>query len=346
MSRHRAVSMAIWGLLGAFVTLQIVAWLLGTTSRHPSGVAQVVAGWAVMGLLAVIATRRIDRLAAELSETEHAHRATRDEVEQLQMHNAMLDIFARSADVPLAFQALAPRIARLVPCDRVGLALLTDGGDEFQTYTARVNDDERRSRPRPEVVFKAERTAIGSAVRSGQTLIINDVEENSQGYLDINVIHTSGFGSALVIPLISKARAVGTFNVVSRRKNAFNQSHVDALLPVTEIFAVAYVAQQLQIAVTRHRTVEAMTELTLSVSAEINGALQTIIGHCDLLERGYPDPALQRDLAMVVRQAQRLAGLLEKLRSSAQDRTRQLSTSVAQQEIPSSPEGYGDREVT
>ena len=63
---------------------------------------------------------------------------------------------------------------------------------------------------------------------------------------------------------------------------------------------------------------EAMSELTLSIAAEINSALQTIIGHCDLLERGYPDPNLQRDLATVVRQAQRIAGLLEKMRAAAQ----------------------------
>jgi transcriptional regulator with GAF, ATPase, and Fis domain len=318
--RRRAASLAIWGLLAAFGALQAMAWMMGNTPRSPWGLAQVIAGWIVMLLLAAIATRRIGRLTSELSQTETAHRATRSEVEQLQVHNAMLEILAQSVDVPLAFQALSQRIARLVPCDRVGLALLTDTGDEFQTYTARVNEDERRSRPRPEVVFKAERTAIGSAVRTGKPLIINDVEENPEGHLDINVIHTSGFGSALVIPLISKARAVGTFNVVSRRKGAFTQAHVEALLPVTEIFAVAYVAQQLQIAVTRHRTVEAMTELTLSVSAEINSALQTIIGHCDLLERGYPDPNLQRDLATVVRQAQRISSLLDRMRTASHER--------------------------
>ena len=51
----------------------------------------------------------------------------------------------------------------------------------------------------------------------------------------------------------------------------------------------------------KSRTVEVMADVTLSIAAEINSALQTIIGHCDLLERGYPDPALQRDLAMVIR---------------------------------------------
>ena len=80
--------------------------------------------------------------------------------------------------------------------------------------------------------------------------------------------------------------------------------------------------------------------MTLTISAEINSALQTIIGHCDLLERGYPDPALQRDLATVISQAQRISGLLEKLRASAHDRMREVTNSVTQGAIPGSPEEY------
>lgn len=337
-ARRRAALLGIWGLLAAFGVLQAVAWAMGNTPRGPWGLAQLIAGWIVMGLLALIGTRRISLLTSALTQTEHAHRATRNEIEQLQMHNAMLEILARSVDVPLAFQSLAQRIARLVPCDRVGLALLADGGDEFQTYTARVNEEERRARPRPEVVFKADRTAIGTAVRSREPLLFNNVEEHAPDYLDINVIHTSGFGSALLIPLVSKGRAVGTLNLVSRRRDAFTQDHVDALLPVTEIFAVAYVAQQLQIAVTRHRTMEAMTELMLGTSIEINGALQTIVGHCDLLERGYPDPNLQRDLSTVVSQAQRISALLDKMRSASHERLAEAD--VAKQGIPSSPEAF------
>lgn len=323
--RRRAALVAIWGLLAGFAALQGMAWALGTTPQRPWGLAQVIAGWAVMLMLATIATRRIDRLSAELTETQYAHRAIQNQVEQLQLHNAMLEILARFVDVPLAFHSLAPRLARLVPCDRVGLALLTEGGTEFQTYTARVNEEERRTRPRPEVVFKTERTALGTAVRSREPLLLNDVAKNAPDYLDINVIHSAGFGSALVIPLVSKGRAVGTLNLVSRRKDAFSPQHIETLLPVTEIFAVAYVAQQLQITVTRSRTVEAMTEFTLGVASEINSALQTIIGHCDLLERGYPDTNLHRDLATVTRQAQRISALLDKMRSASHERLAEVT---------------------
>ena len=69
---------------------------------------------------------------------------------------------------------------------------------------------------------------------------------------------------------------------------------------------------------------------------------RTIIGHCDLLERGYPDPNLQRDLATVVRQAQRIEGLLSKMRHAAHERMKEVEAVVSVNEagIPSSPEEF------
>ena len=345
--RHpRAAVAGIWGLVLVFAVIQLIAWTApGGVSRTTIIVVQFVIAWFVILILAVVSTSRIGGLAQTITQHERARTATLDQVEQLEMRNAILQIISRSVDVPLAFQALAQRIVRLVPCDRVGLALLSDDGQEFQTYTARVNQVERRSRPRPDVVFKADRTALGTVVRSREPLIINDTRVHAADFLDVNVLHTAGLESALLLPLLAKGRAVGTLNVVSRQPRAFHQEHVDALLPIAEIFAVAYVAQQLQVAVGKYQTMEAMSELTLSIAAEINSALQTIIGHCDLLERGYPDPNLQRDLATVVRQAQRITTLLEQMRAAAQDRLKEMAAAVNQGGIPSSPEAYGKAET-
>ncbi len=340
----RAAVMAIWGLVAAFAAIQAVAWTMaGGVPRRPAVLVQVVAAWVVLLILAAVSTARIGRLGAALAQNLDAHTAALDEVEQLQMRNAVLQVLSRSVDVPLAFQALASRLVHLVPCDRVGLALLSEDGEEFQTYTARVDVNERRSRPRPDIVFKSDRTALGAVVRSREPLVLNDLSEGAADFLDINVLHTAGFGSALLVPLVAKGRAVGTLNVVSRRGRAFQQPHIEVLMPIAEMFAVAQVAQQLQIAVGKHRSMEAMSDLTLSMATEINSALQTIIGHCDLLERGYPDPGLQRDLAMVVLQAQRISTLLEKMRTAAHERLKAVAEAVDQGGIPSSPEAYGQR---
>jgi GAF domain-containing protein len=179
-------------------------------------------------------------------------------------------------------------------------------------------------------------------------LIVADVSEVAADFLDANLMQTSGFGSVMLVPLVSKGRVVGTLNLVQRAKRAFRPEHAAAIQPVAEIFAVAVIAQQLQVSLGKYRSMEAMSELTLSIATEINSALQTIIGHCDLLERGYPDPHLQRDLATVVRQAQRIAELLEKMRAAASERMKEVEAAVAvtQAGIPSSPEQFGSTTKT
>jgi GAF domain-containing protein len=330
---------AIW-LLIAFGAAQTLAWTLGIgLPRHPLVFIPLVITWVALLAFAANATRRISALWHRLRAQEQAHRIARSEVEQLQTQNAMLDIIARSIDVPLAFQALAGRVARLVPCDRVGLALLSEDGREFQTYTARVHEDERRARPRPEIVFKVERTLLGQAVLSREPLFIPNTADRAADHVDANILMTSGFTSALLVPLVSRDRSVGTLNVVSRHRNAFTPQHAALLYPIAEILAVAWVAQQLHVTVGRHRTMEVMSELTLSIAAEINSALQTIIGHCDLLERGSTDPALQRDLGTITAQAQRIAGLLEKMRSAADQRLKEMQQRITSDHVQTTAAG-------
>ena len=333
----RAPVWAIW-LLIAFGAVQPLAWGLGLgLPRHPVAFVPLLVVWIALLALAALATRRITTLSRRLSQKEQDHTTSLTEVDQLQTQNAMLDIIARSVDVPLAFQALAARVARLVPCDRVGLALLSEDGREFQTYTARVQQEERRTLPRPEIVFRVERTILGDVVRSRAPIIIGDMASAAPDYLDANILLTSGFKSILLMPLVSRGRAVGTLNVVSRQPDAFSQPHVDALHPIAEILAVAWVAQQLHMTLGKHRSMEVMSELTLSVAAEINNALQTIIGHCDLIGRSQIDVAFQRDLQTIMGQAQRIEGLLDKMRTAAHERMREITHFIEEEGIPTSP---------
>src|SRR4030095_14016739 len=113
---HRAPVWAIWSLIAVFGVIEAIAWIVaGGIPTRPGVVVQVVAAWIVMLILASLATRRIGTMAHRIRVQQHAHEETLGEIEQLQTQNAMLEIIARSVDVTLAFQALASRIARLVP---------------------------------------------------------------------------------------------------------------------------------------------------------------------------------------------------------------------------------------
>jgi GAF domain-containing protein len=319
---------ALWVLivLGA---VQLIAWLAsgGVTLGRAALLPEVIA-WINLLLLAALVTRRLRGMRHRISQHETAHRATQDEVTSLQLQNEMLQIIARAPDLTQAFQSLAPRIGRLVPSDRLGVALLSEDGREFQTFTARTPDEDRRARPRPEVVFRVDGTALGHVVRSQEPLLINDTRDAPGGYLDVTVLAGSGFYSALLVPLVSKGRTVGTLNFVSRRPGAFTLGQVESVQSIAEILAVAWVVQQLQLSLGRFRTMEVMSEATLSSAAEINSALQIVIGHCGLIRREYADERLQRDLDTVVRQAERIAELLERMRSTAGQRLKDVAASV------------------
>lgn len=344
---HLTPRQIVWSLVALGAVLQGGSWTLVRMGAIPHGTGaavQMIVVWILILVFARFATRHVDTLSSRIEEHQQKHQITLAQMEQIEAQNAVLQVITRTPDVSLAFQALARRVARVVRCDRVGLALLKEGGQQFQTFTARVGEEERRSRPRPELELGMDRSLVGQAVREREPILVDDLAAAAPDYFDANVMQSAGFKSAMFVPLMSKGRAVGTINLVSRTVRAFTMDDANSLLPIAEILAVAYVAQQAQMALARFRTVEAMSDLTLSIANEINSALQIIVGHCDLLERSYPDPALQRDLATVIRQAQRIAELLEKMRGAATERLRETAASVNQAGIPSGPEGLIEEE--
>lgn len=331
----------IWLIVGLGAFLQVGTALVarsGFVGHSTSLAIQLAIVWLLIVSLAIAATRRIDRMANRIQEHQQEHRVTLSQLEQLEAQNAVLQVITRTPDVALAFQTLARRLTGIVKCDRVALALLSETGQQLQTFTARIGESERRSRPRPELEFSLDRSLVGQAVREREWVLVDDLAAVAPDYFDANVHFSGGFRSALIVPLISKGRSVGTITLLARTPGAFRSEDAKALMPTTEILAVAHVAQHAQMALARYRTVEAMSDLTLSIANEINGALQIIIGQCDLVERTYSEPALQRDLAMMIRQAQRISELLEKMRVAATERLRETAASVDRTEIPVSPE--------
>lgn len=329
----------IWGVAigaGLLHTLaELAEYLL---SARPLGdVTEVIVFWAVVLGLAALATRRRGIYSGWLERTEAERREALRQIEQLDAQNALLQCIAGSTDIAMSLQPLTRRIGQVVPCDRVGLALPKANGQGFETFMARVDEEERRAKPRLDLEFPERGTLIGSVVTSGEPCLVPDMKLVAPDFLDANFLLSSGFRSGIILPLMDRQRAFGAVYATSRREDAFTPADLRALRPIAEVLGVAYVAQQLQIALTRLRTTETMAELTLSAANEINSALQTIVGHCDLLEQQYPDPALQRDLATVVRQAQRIADLLERMRASAATRLKEVAVSPNAPEAPPGP---------
>ena len=157
-------------------------------------------------------------LAAASRSRNASHGETLSEVDQLQTQNAMLDIIARSVDVPLAFQALAGSASR-GSCRAIASAwrcCRRTARSSRPTPRACTKKSGARGRG-PRSSSRSSAPILGQVVRSREPLIIADIRPRRADFLDANILMTSGFESALLVPLVSRGRAVGTLNVVSRR---------------------------------------------------------------------------------------------------------------------------------
>jgi nitrogen-specific signal transduction histidine kinase len=146
-----------------------------------------------------------------------------------------------------------------------------------------------------------------------------------------------------VLPLMSRNRAIGTLTAISRTPAAFTGAHRDAMQPMAEVLAFAFVAQQQHAALQRYRSMDTLAETSLSLSTDVNSALQAIIGQCGVLETLRPEAA--EDVQVILSQADRIATLLERMRTAAQERLRDAAAAPAQSAgIPASPEEFTDEE--
>src|ERR671937_1573893 len=264
------------------VVIEFGIFLLPTNYRHSLGI-RLITVWPLALIVALLAGRASSRLFRSIEENEAARTEALGIVAYLKARNAILHIVASSIDITAAFQKLSERIADIVPCDRVGLALLTDDGQEFRTLTSRVRPEEKRSKGRPEVQLPRAGTLVGHVVTSREPAIENHIGPLASKYFDANLLHTAGFRSALVLPVIYEDRSLGTLSCVSRSSNAFDKSHVEALVPVAELLGVAYTNQKLAKALARTESAQAIADGIFSVVYEMTDAVQALVGLADVV---------------------------------------------------------------
>ena len=234
-------------------------------------------------------------------------------VANLKATNALLRTLATSPDITRSLFELALRIRAIVPCDRVGLALLTEDREGYSTYTARLDQSGPSSHPQAELHFQRRATVIDDVVTSREGRIVDDVSALAPMYLDANVVNSAGFSSLVLVPLIFEGEALGTLNLVARRPASFSPANLDALRPVAEALAIAHGNRRLANALARHQMANELSELTFAFANDMSGAVQAIIGQCELLAHQSKDPAIERELGGMLQQAKRLREILNNM---------------------------------
>ena len=326
--------------------LQALLWLMASQGQVTAGfavAATLASAWGLIAILVFAASRHAERLSGELNARQSQHQATLDQVEQLEALNEMLVTLGRTKDAGLAFQGLARRIGRLVHCNQLGLAVMHANGHDVEIFMSRVTEPERRRRPRVEQAYRLERSIFGQVIRSAEPFLVDDLSGQAGEFTDAQALSSQGFQSAVVVPLMSRNRAIGTLMALSRQRNAFTPAHSDALQPMAEVLAFAFVAQQQHTALQHYRAMETLAEVSLSVSTDINSALQAIIGQCGVI--GATTPSVAAEVEVIINKADRISSLLERVRTTAQERLRDAAAPAHSGAIPASPEEIASEET-
>ena len=233
-------------------------------------------------------------------------------IENLQAVNALLRTLTSSHEITQSLFELALRIRDIVPCDRVGLALLTEDREGYNTYTARL-DSAGSATPRAELHFPRGSTIIDEVVASRNGRVIEDLPTLAPAYLDANVATSAGFASFVLLPLIFDGEALGTLNLASRKRAAFSEADVHTLKPVAEALAVAHGNRRLANALARQKMATELSEMTFAFGNDMRGAVQAIIGQCELLAVKTRAPEIEQEFAGMLHQAKRLRDILDNM---------------------------------
>lgn len=300
--------------LGALSIAELMFFLVPSSwSATTSG--RILIFWPVMFAIVYVGARLFSRQSQRLATEERLRHEAFGHAQYLQATNALLRTLASSQNLTGSLQELAGRIRAIVPCDRIGLALLTEDGQGFRTYTARGNvSPGGPGATRPDLYFNRRATLLDEVVTARTPRIVEPIGEHAGAALDANVMHSAGFVSAILLPLVFDDEVFGTLNLVSRLPGAFSQRDVQALVPVAEALGTAYAARRLVTSATRHQVARDIAETILLQVSDINGAVQSIVGQCELMLQECDDPAIQRDATLMLQQGRRISDALVRLR--------------------------------
>jgi GAF domain-containing protein len=117
----------------------------------------------------------------------------------------------------------------------------------------------------------------------------------------------------VLVPLVFEGEALGTLNLASRKRAAFSQGHLHVLKPVGEALAVAHGSRRLANTVARQKMAHELSEMTFAFGNDMRGAVQAIIGQCELLAVKTRAPEIEQELAGMLLQARRLREILDNM---------------------------------
>lgn len=243
--------------------------------------------------------------------------------ERLAVINALdRAIHQGSLDLRQLFETFAAQAGRLLPYDRMSLALLE--GDQYHLLAVEPGLSPGIGR---ELWLPRQGTSFDWAIEHNQTLVRPDITQPPHFSTDALLI-PAGVRSTVVVPLVARGRALGTWNMARRQPHAFSPEEIGIFETVAGQLAIALdnvrLHQDLAAQAARLRQAYSQleqadrlkNEMIQNISHELRMPLTIVRGYLELIldgALGEVPPGLEEPLRTASRRADEIVEIVERI---------------------------------
>jgi len=256
----------------------------------------------------------IEELAEAFNEMADQLKSSYDGLEQkvaertreLEVMNKINRIISSSLRIEEVFEVFAEEITQLIPYERISIALLDKMGQQIELRMVKTKGE---SLIMKQSLRSKTGTVIGWVVDRAQPFIRTDTLEK-QEFVEDRLVLSEGLRSYIVIPVISKQRPVGTFNLASNRPETYSEKDLAILTLIAEQLAIA--VENAHLFAETKELDQLKSEFVSKVSHELRTPLTSIQGFAEiLLSYNDVDPKTQREFLNIIHEeSERLTRLI------------------------------------
>ncbi|HEU4371198.1 MAG TPA: GAF domain-containing protein [Methylomirabilota bacterium] len=156
---------------------------------------------------------------------------------RIAVHNAITRLLVSGDGVDEVLGAFAEGLARLMTFDSVAVVLLDPERPEFEIVDV-VGRSVPRMAPR-DTRMALERTLLAEVVASGAPVRVDDLAAPAVPEVSRQVLTGRGFGSALLVPLVSRGGVFGAVALAARPRAAFDEADAEVATDLARPLASA-----------------------------------------------------------------------------------------------------------